>query len=42
VDYKLEKNKWKIKISLPDKTTGIFIWKGKQYPLNAGENAFVI
>ncbi len=32
VAYFLDKDKWKIKISLPN-TPGIFIWKGKRYTL---------
>ena len=42
VAYFLDKGKWKIKISLPQNTPGIFIWKGKRYPLKAGENSFII
>ncbi|WP_158796941.1 alpha-L-rhamnosidase C-terminal domain-containing protein [Pedobacter sp. L105] len=42
VDYKLEKGKWKINISLPKATTGIFVWKTKQYTLKAGDNSFDI
>jgi len=38
VSYKLEKGKWKINISLPELSTGIFIWKAKQYHLKAGNN----
>jgi alpha-L-rhamnosidase len=33
---------WKIKISLPQKTSGVFVWKGKTYPIKAGENSFTI
>ena len=40
--YKLEKGKWTINISLPKATTGVFVWKAKQYPLKAGNNSFVI
>ena len=42
VDYKFSNNKLKVKISLPQKTTGIFVWKGKQYILKAGDNSLVI
>ena len=42
VDYKLSNNKLKAKISLPQNTSGIFVWKGKQYPLKAGENSLAI
>jgi alpha-L-rhamnosidase len=42
VDYVEDGSAWKIKISLPVKTTGIFVWKGKTYPLKAGENLFRI
>lgn len=42
VDYVLDKYNWKIKLVLPQATTGIFIWKGKTYKLKAGMNAFAI
>lgn len=42
VSYVLENDKWKIGISLPGSTTGIFVWKGTTYQLKAGENLFVI
>ena len=42
VDYNLSNNKFKVKISLPQKTTGVFVWKGKQYILKAGDNSLVI
>ena len=42
VAYSLEKNKWHIKIALPAKTDGQLVWKGKVYPLNAGENSFTL
>ena len=42
VSYALTHNKWKIAISLPENTTGIFIWKGTTYTLMAGENLFAI
>jgi alpha-L-rhamnosidase len=42
VDYVLDKTKWKIKISLPQNTSGIFIWKAKTYVLKTGDNQFVI
>jgi alpha-L-rhamnosidase len=42
VGYVSNNNQWKIGISLPPKTSGIFIWKGVTYQLNAGENTFVI
>jgi len=42
VDYALSNAKWKIKISLPQKTSGIFVWKGKSYPLKAGDNVLSI
>jgi hypothetical protein len=31
---------WKISITLPEKTTGIFVWKGKTYLLKPGLNLF--
>lgn len=39
VDYKLEKGKWKINVSLPESTSGIFVWKTKRYLLKAGNNS---
>ena len=38
--YKNESGKWAIDISLPDHTTGAFLWKGKSYLLKAGNNNF--
>ncbi|MBD1424548.1 alpha-L-rhamnosidase-related protein [Sphingobacterium arenae] len=38
VHYKQQKNKWKISVNLPEKTTGKFIWKGQIYALEAGSN----
>ncbi|MDB5144026.1 MAG: Bacterial alpha-L-rhamnosidase [Mucilaginibacter sp.] len=42
VSYSLSKNKWSINLSLPSGTTGILVWKGKQYILKTGNNSFVI
>lgn len=42
VSYKLANGKWQIRISLPQKTSGKLIWKGKTYPLQAGVNSFLI
>ncbi|MDB5131063.1 MAG: alpha-rhamnosidase [Mucilaginibacter sp.] len=42
VEYALDKSTWKIKVSLPQNTFGVFVWKGKSYPLKAGENIFRI
>lgn len=42
VAYYLDKDTWKINISLPQKTSGIFIWKERKYLLNAGRNSFKI
>jgi len=42
VDYKFEKGKWRININLPQTTTGILLWKAKQYMLKAGNNSFDI
>jgi len=42
VEYKLETGKWKIKISLPQKIAGTFVWKGKAYLIKAGANSFVL
>jgi alpha-L-rhamnosidase len=42
VDYTLAGNTWKIKVNLPQSTSGILVWKGKTYLLKAGANSFVI
>ncbi len=42
VDYLFENQKMKASITLPAKTNGIFIWKGKQYQLKPGNNSFFI
>jgi len=42
VAYGLDKGKWKIKVDLPEKTSGVFLWKGRRYQLKAGENNLVI
>jgi hypothetical protein len=31
---------WKVQIDLPAKTSGVFIWKGKNFPLKQGRNEF--
>jgi alpha-L-rhamnosidase len=36
VAYSLDKDKWKISITLPQNTAGEFIWKSKKYLLKAG------
>lgn len=42
VQYKLQHNKWKISITLPENTSGILVWKAKTYVLKVGDNSFVI
>ncbi|MCR8561512.1 alpha-rhamnosidase [Mucilaginibacter sp. BJC16-A38] len=42
VDYVLDGGVWRIRIDLPQKTTGIFVWKGKTYLIKTGENLFKI
>lgn len=42
VAYRLDRGRWKIHVSLPPETTGTFVWKGKSYPLKAGDNALEI
>ena len=42
VAYGFENGKWRIRIVLPGKTSGVFVWKGKEYALTAGENLLVI
>jgi hypothetical protein len=38
VHYRLSGEKWAVSIDLPEKTAGVFIWRGKTYPLVAGHN----
>lgn len=38
VAYKQTNGQWRIRIVLPQNTTGRLIWKGKEYPLAAGIN----
>jgi alpha-L-rhamnosidase len=40
--YKFEKGHWQINVNLPRTTSGILVWKAKQYILKAGNNSFVI
>ena len=40
VSYQLENGKWAIQIDLPAKTTGVFVWKGKEMALTEGVNRF--
>lgn len=40
--YKFEKGHWQIHVNLPHTTSGILVWKAKQYILKAGNNSFVI
>ncbi|HWZ03444.1 MAG TPA: alpha-L-rhamnosidase C-terminal domain-containing protein, partial [Mucilaginibacter sp.] len=42
VSYKLENSKWQININLPEKTSGILVWKTKVYLLKGGANTFLI
>jgi alpha-L-rhamnosidase len=42
VSYKVSNEHISAKINLPLKITGQFIWKGKTYPLNEGENIIKI
>jgi hypothetical protein len=39
-NYKLVNGKWNIELTLPEKISGRFIWKGKTYPLKPGTNNF--
>ncbi len=40
VSYQKKGDAWKISITLPESVTGIFVWKGKTYPLKPGLNSF--
>ena len=42
VSYRQENGKWQMIINLPSNTTGKLVWKGKSYPLTAGENRLTI
>lgn len=42
VNYKIEKTKCQIQVSLPAQTTGRFVWKGKEYALKAGNNKLIV
>ncbi|MFS2186209.1 alpha-L-rhamnosidase C-terminal domain-containing protein [Mucilaginibacter sp. Mucisp84] len=42
VAYVLENNRWKIKVSLPQHTSGILVWRAKTYLLKSGENVMII
>jgi len=42
VAYSEHNGTWQIKISLPQKTSGVFVWKSKTYPIKAGENSFAL
>jgi alpha-L-rhamnosidase len=42
VEYALKGTVWNIKLILPTKTTGLFVFKGKSYPLKNGANIFKI
>lgn len=38
--YVLQNGKWNAEIELPSGVTGRFVWKGKEYALKSGKNAF--
>ena len=40
--YVLQNGIWNIALTLPQKTTGKFLWKGKEYTLKSGENKFTL
>lgn len=42
VAYKLDKKGWKMNITLPLNTTGVFVWKANRYPLKGGDNSLTI
>jgi hypothetical protein len=42
VSYRLDQGKWRVSISLPAKTSGILVWKGKAYELKVGDNKLTI
>lgn len=40
VMYELKNNQWNVRIALPEKVTGMLVWKGKEMMLTSGENRF--
>jgi alpha-L-rhamnosidase len=42
VNYAKSGSKWTINISLPMRTDGVLVWKGKSYPLKGGKNVLSI
>jgi alpha-L-rhamnosidase len=42
VNYVSDGSAWKVSVSLPASVSGVLIWKGKQYALKGGENAFTL
>jgi len=42
VRYDQQGSKWKVTAKLPAKTIGVLVWKGKTYPLKAGENNLML
>jgi alpha-L-rhamnosidase len=42
VRYDQQGTKWKIKVTLPGDTPGKLLWKGKEYPLKAGDNNLLL
>jgi len=42
VAYLEDNGVWKIKITLPQKTSGVFVWRGRTYPVKAGENVLTL
>jgi len=39
-NYQFENGKWQVEITIPEKISGRFIWKGKIYLLKPGTNNF--
>lgn len=42
VSYQVIGEQLKAEITLPDLTEGVFVWKGKEYPLSTGRQVFLI
>jgi hypothetical protein len=42
MEYEITAKSLKAHIVLPQNTSGRFVWKGKTYTLNAGENKFLL
>lgn len=42
VAYQQDRGQWNISIKIPEQTSAVFVWKGKNYHLRSGENKLLI